>query len=75
MKKLLLFVAAAGLLTYAIWSQWMSFEHMGQSRFATLNRSAKEVVVGVCWPFSVNQDGMRNGLQLALDEINANNIL
>jgi branched-chain amino acid transport system substrate-binding protein len=74
MKKLLLFVAAAGLLTYAIWSQWMSFEHMGQSRFATLNRSAKEVVVGVCWPFSVNQDGMRNGLQLALDEINANNM-
>ena len=27
--------------------------------------------MGVCWPFSVNQDGMADGLQLAREEINA----
>ena len=26
--------------------------------------------MGICWPFSVNQDGMGDGLNLALDEIN-----
>lgn len=27
--------------------------------------------MGVCWPFSVNQDGMADGLRLAQEEINA----
>jgi branched-chain amino acid transport system substrate-binding protein len=44
---------------------------MGERRFAALNHGATETLVGVCWPFSVNQDGMAKGLQLALDEINA----
>ena len=47
---------------------------MGERRFDALSRPAKEVVVGVCWPFSVNQDGMADGLQLALDEINTGNL-
>ena len=25
--------------------------------------------MGVCWPFSVNEDGMENGLQMAMEEI------
>jgi branched-chain amino acid transport system substrate-binding protein len=44
---------------------------MGERRFQTLSRPPKEVLVGVCWPFSVNQDGMADGLELARDEINA----
>jgi branched-chain amino acid transport system substrate-binding protein len=44
---------------------------MGERRFEALSHPRKEIVVGVCWPFSVNQDGMADGLQLALEEINA----
>ena len=44
---------------------------MGERRFQALSRPPKEILVGVCWPFSVNQDGMADGLQLARDEINA----
>ena len=55
-------------------SQLGSFDQEGERRFEVLSRPAKEIVVGVCWPFSVNQDGMADGLQLALDEINTNNL-
>jgi branched-chain amino acid transport system substrate-binding protein len=44
---------------------------MGERRFHALNHRPKEILVGVCWPFEANQDGMANGLQLALEEINA----
>jgi branched-chain amino acid transport system substrate-binding protein len=74
MKKLLFFVATVGLLAFALWPQVESFEHEGIRRFAALERPAKEVVVGVCWPFSANQDGMAEGLQLARDEINTGNL-
>ncbi len=74
MKKLLCFAAAVGLLAFTGWSQSGSFEHYGERRFDVLSRPAKEVVVGVCWPSSVNQDGMVDGLQLALDEINSGNL-
>jgi branched-chain amino acid transport system substrate-binding protein len=70
MGKLLLLLAA-GLLAYALSPQWRSFDRMGERRFQTLSRPPKEVLVGVCWPFSVNQDGMADGLELARDEINA----
>jgi branched-chain amino acid transport system substrate-binding protein len=73
MKKLL-FLVAVGLLAFTAWSMWGSFEHKGEHRFEALSRPAKEIVVGVCWPFSVNQDGMADGLQLALDEINSGNL-
>ena len=46
-------------------------DRMGERRFQTLRRQPKEILVGVCWPFSVNQDGMADGLQLAQEEINA----
>jgi branched-chain amino acid transport system substrate-binding protein len=34
-------------------------------------RPAREILVGVAWPFAANQDGMDEGLLLARDEINA----
>jgi branched-chain amino acid transport system substrate-binding protein len=70
MKKWLFFAAAVGLLAWVAWPQLRSFDQMGKRRFDAVSRPSKEIVVGVCWPFSVNQDGMANGLQLALDEIN-----
>lgn len=74
MKKLLFFAVAVGLLAWVIWPHMRSYDQMGKRRFDALSRPAKEVVVGVCWPFSVNQDGMADGLQLALEEINTRNL-
>jgi branched-chain amino acid transport system substrate-binding protein len=71
MKKLLLTAVAAGLLWFALAPQWRSFERMGERRFQALSRPSKEILVGVCWPFSVNRDGMADGVQLAREEINA----
>ena len=44
---------------------------MGERRFQALSHPAKEVLVEIYWPFSVNRDGMADGLALAQDEINA----
>lgn len=74
MRKLLFFAVAAVLLAFTLRPQMESFEQMGQCRFNALKHPAKEVVVGICWPFSVNQDGMADGLQMALDEINTGNL-
>jgi branched-chain amino acid transport system substrate-binding protein len=71
MKKLLLLALGAGLLWYVLSPQWRSFERMGERRFKALNHMPKEILAGVCWPFSVNRDGMAGGLQLALEEINS----
>jgi len=67
-------VLIAGLLAYILSPQWRSFDRMGEQRFTALGHLPKEILVGVCWPFSVNQDGMADGLQLALEEINAGNL-
>ena len=69
-KKLLFLLLLAGLLAYGLAPQFRSFAGMGERRFQVLSRPPKEIVVGVCWPFSVNQDEMGEGLQLAQDEIN-----
>ena len=74
MKKLLLLVLALGAVAYAAAPQWRSFDRMGEQRFKVLARPREDIVVGVCWPFSVNQDGMADGLQLALEEINGGNL-
>jgi branched-chain amino acid transport system substrate-binding protein len=74
MRNLLFFAAVAGLLAFTLWPQTGSYEQMGQRRFTALSHPAKEVVVGICWPFSVNQDGMADGLQMALEEINTRNL-
>src|SRR6476646_4185397 len=70
MKRLLLPLLFFGLLGYVLYSQSQSFERMGERRFRALGHGPKEVLVGVCWPFSVNQDGMADGVNLALSEIN-----
>ncbi|MBZ4218932.1 MAG: ABC transporter substrate-binding protein [Chlorobium sp.] len=74
MKKIIFLVAAIVLLAFFMFTQFNSYERKGIRRFEVLNNPSKEVVVGVCWPFSVNQDGMADGLQLALDEINSKNL-
>jgi branched-chain amino acid transport system substrate-binding protein len=71
MRKLIVLALSAGLLAYTLSSQWRSFDEMGARRFRVLSGPQKEILVGVCWPFAVNKDGMGDGLQLALDEINA----
>ncbi len=71
MKKVIFLAMLAGLLVYALPPQMRSFDRMGEQRFRDLNHLPSEIVVGVCWPFSVNQDGMADGLHLALDEINS----
>jgi branched-chain amino acid transport system substrate-binding protein len=71
LRTTLLLAVAAGLLAYTLSPQWRSFERMGERRFQALNQPPKEVLIGVCWPFSVNNDGMRDGLQLAQEEINS----
>jgi branched-chain amino acid transport system substrate-binding protein len=71
MKKLVLLALAAGLLAFLLEPQWRSFDRMGEKRSKALSQPPKEILVGVCWPFSMNQDGMADGLQLALREINS----
>jgi branched-chain amino acid transport system substrate-binding protein len=74
MKRFLLLLLSGGLLGYGFYQQWNSFDRMAARRFQVLSRPAKEILVGVCWPFSVNQDGMADGLQLALSEINGGHL-
>jgi len=74
MKKLLGLVLLSGLLAYILLPQWRSVDRMGERRFRALKHLPKEVLVGVCWPFAVNQDGMADGLRLALEEINSNGL-
>ena len=71
MRTALLVALSAGLLVYALTPQWRSYERMGERRFQALKLRPKEILVGVCWPFSANQDGMADGLQLAKEEINS----
>jgi branched-chain amino acid transport system substrate-binding protein len=70
MKKLAFLALSAVLLMYILAPQWHSFDRMGERRFRALSHRPKEILVGVCWPFSATQDGMADGLQLALEEIN-----
>ena len=71
MRRLLLLTLSAGLLAYTLSPQWRSFDRMGARRFEALSHLPKEILIGVCWPFAANQDGMADGLQLAQDEINS----
>lgn len=70
-KKLLLLLLVLAALAYGLAPQFRSFDRMGERRFQALDHPPKEVLVGVCWPFSMNQDGMAKGLQLAQEEINS----
>jgi branched-chain amino acid transport system substrate-binding protein len=70
-RTALLAVAATALIAYLLIPQWRNFDRMGDRRLRTLNHAPEEVVVGVCWPFAINNDDMRAGLELARDEINS----
>ena len=70
MKKLIFFILLIGALLFVLPPQFRSFERTGEHRFEELSKPATEITVGVCWPISINQDGMTDGLALALDEIN-----
>jgi branched-chain amino acid transport system substrate-binding protein len=70
MKSLLLLALSAVLLTLGLRPQWRSLERMGEARVQALQGAPKQLLVGICWPFAVNRDGMADGLLLAQEEIN-----
>ncbi len=74
MKKLLFSMAVIGVLVFSGLLLTKSFDRMGELRFEALGQPAKEILVGVCWPFSVHHDGMADGLQLAMEEISAQHL-
>jgi branched-chain amino acid transport system substrate-binding protein len=69
MRTTIIALLSAGL-AYVLAPQWRSLDSMGERRLAALNHLPQEVLVGVCWPFSMNHDGMADGLRLAQEEIN-----
>jgi branched-chain amino acid transport system substrate-binding protein len=73
-KKLLLLLSLAGILVFALMPQWESYEKMGERRDRALNHLPSEILVGICWPFETNRDGMADGLNLALQEINSGHL-
>ncbi|MES2355831.1 MAG: ABC transporter substrate-binding protein [Pseudomonadota bacterium] len=72
--KLLLTAAAIGLIFFAMSPAWRTLEDMGERRNKILQQPSNEILVGVSWPFSENQDGMADGLRMAQDEINASKL-
>ena len=74
MKKLLFWVVALGALIFLLSPQWQSLEKMGERRFAYLEGQPKELVVGISWPIASERDGMVDGLELARDDLNAQNV-
>jgi branched-chain amino acid transport system substrate-binding protein len=74
MKKLLFWAVALGALILLLSPQWQSPQKMGERRFAYLEKHHEELVVGISWPISAQQDGMIDGLELARDEINAHKV-
>lgn len=71
MKRLIWCATVLAVLGYFMAPQFRSLRHMGERRFATLERHPAVFLVGVSWPFAVRQDGMADGMLLARDEINA----
>lgn len=47
-------------------------DSLSDQREKLLNEKTANVVVGVAWPFEAKNDGFREGLELALEEINQN---
>ncbi len=72
MKKVVGFLCLL-LAPFAV-SQFVSLRHFSELRAWVSGRSSQEVLVGACWPFETNQDGMSEGLGLAQEEINSRGI-
>lgn len=75
-KPLAIIACLAGiiLLDVLLKPQIGSLQKMGDRRYKELSQPSKEVLVGVCWPFSAFRSGFDDGLNLAMDEINAGNL-
>ncbi|MGE5488371.1 MAG: ABC transporter substrate-binding protein [bacterium] len=72
MRKLFVFCV---LLASVVMWQSLSLRHFAEWRSRAAERSSDdEILIGVCWPFEINKDGMEEGIVLALDEINARRI-
>jgi branched-chain amino acid transport system substrate-binding protein len=52
-----------------------SMVSQGKQRSRVLATPPKKVLIGVSWPFAKAKDGFANGLNLALEEINTQNLL
>jgi branched-chain amino acid transport system substrate-binding protein len=73
MKKIILAVVNLLLLLYVV-THWVSLRQYSAIRGWMASRPSDEILVGVAWPFALNQDGMDEGLTLAQEEINARGV-
>lgn len=74
MKRLVFGAVVLLALIVVLSPQWRSPDKMGEHRFAYLEKHRAELVVGISWPISAQQDGMIDGLMLARDQINARKV-
>ncbi len=75
MKKFLAILGTVLLLLAFAISHWVSLRQYSEVRTAVTSREPGDILVGVEWPFALNQDGMYEGLILAQEEINARGLL
>jgi branched-chain amino acid transport system substrate-binding protein len=73
MKKALIMCGFLTLLAFAV-LHYTSLQQAAQLRASMDGAGSDEILVGVSWPFSDNQDGMDEGLILAQEEINARGV-
>lgn len=48
---------------------------LSAQREATLGKHPEDAVIGVAWPFATRNDGFKEGLELALEEINRDGVM
>ncbi|NBD25151.1 ABC transporter substrate-binding protein [Paenibacillus glycinis] len=69
-------IAAAMILFLTVFlTACSSAGGMPQERERTLGKQSGDILVGVAWPFADRNEGFREGLELALDEINETGVL
>lgn len=73
MKKGLTFACIVLLPLGFLW-HYLPLRQSGDFRTSVSVGKGDEVLVGVAWPFDENQDGMKEGLLLAQEEINAKGV-
>jgi branched-chain amino acid transport system substrate-binding protein len=72
MKKTLAVVIV--LLVPVLAIQVLSLRQFSDMREWFAGRAPQEILVGVAWPFALNQDGMDEGLLLAQEELNTRGV-
>jgi branched-chain amino acid transport system substrate-binding protein len=73
MKTTLVLVSL--LLLAFVFTQLVPLRQFSELRAWMAGYTSDEILVGVAWPFALNQDGMDQGLLLAQEEINARGLL